>query len=119
MNETEPITAPETLPSSTIHNPAVERCYLACKRSLESSQKKGLNDYDAKVYANVAFRNAMPHLFGYENIRDFIACITYGMLSDIIDSIEGPKFLYAAQVATGALRHEPKAPKHPNPPIQE
>jgi hypothetical protein len=53
----------------------------------------------------------MPDLTGYENIRDFIACAAHGMLTGAIDPIEGPKFLYAAQVAVGALRHEPKEPK--------
>jgi len=115
MYETASIPAPETLPSPPTHNPAVQRCYLARKRSLEASQKKGLGDYVAKVNANVAFRNAMPDLSGYENIRDFIACVTYGMLFDIIDSVEGPKFLYAAQVAIGALRHEPKDQHPPTP----
>lgn len=117
MNETASIPAAETLPSPPIHNPAVQRCCQARKRSLEASQKKGLDNYNAKVNANVAYRNAMPDLSGYENIRDFIACITYGMLFDIIDSIEGLKFIYAAQIAIGAPRHEPKD-QPPLPPIQ-
>jgi hypothetical protein len=124
MNETATIpAATDTLPSPPTHNPAVQRCYLAHKRSLESSKKKGLDHYDTTTNACIAYRNAMPDLSGYENIRDFIACITYGMLFDIIDSVEGPKFLYAAQVAIGALRQQPKDPKNtpppPYPPIQQ
>ncbi len=107
----------EPSPSPSIHNPAVQSCYLARKLSLESSKKKGLDHYDAKVNADIAYRNAMPDLSGYENIRDFIACVTYGMLFNIIDSIEGPKFLYAAQVAIGALRQEPKTPSTPPTPL--
>ena len=57
----------------------------------------------------------MPDLAGFENIRDFIACTAHGMIIGAIDSIEGAKLLYAAQVAVGALHHQPKAP-HPLPP---
>jgi hypothetical protein len=113
MNESELITGPETSPTTPTRNPAVQRCYLARKHSLECSQKKGLDSYNTQENASEAYRNAMPDLSGYENIRDFIACITHGMLSNVIDTIEGPKFLYAAQIAVGALRHEPKDQKHP------
>ena len=117
MNKTASTSAVlEPAPSPPTHNPAVQLCYLAHKRSLESSRKQGLNHYDTKTNACIAYRNAMPDLSGYENIRDFIACVTYGMLFNIIDSIEGPKFLYAAQVAIGALRQEPKTPSTPLPP---
>jgi hypothetical protein len=53
----------------------------------------------------------MPDLSGYENIRDFIACTAHGMLNGAIDPIAGPKFLYAAQVAIGALSRQPKEQK--------
>ena len=55
----------------------------------------------------------MPDLSGYQDIRDFIACVAHGMLIGAIDAIEGPKLLYAAQVASGVLRHEPKEQKQP------
>ena len=52
----------------------------------------------------------MPDLAGHENIRDFIACVTQGMVIGAIDSI---KLLYAAQVAIGALRCTPKSQEPP------
>jgi hypothetical protein len=35
------------------------------------------------------------------------------MVIGAIDYIQGPKFLYAAQIAIGALRHQPKPEKQP------
>ena len=90
---------------------AVQRCCAARDRSLQESRAKKRDLYDTRKLANEAFCAAMPDLTGYENIRDFIACAAHGMLTGAIDPIEGPKFLYAAQVAVGALRHEPKEPK--------
>jgi hypothetical protein len=55
----------------------------------------------------------MPDHSGYENIRGFIACTSYGMVNGLIDAIEGSKLHYAAQVSSSALRLEPKHQKRP------
>jgi len=55
----------------------------------------------------------MPDHSGYENIRGFIACTSYGMVNGLIDAIEGSKLHYAAQVSSSALRLEPKHHKRP------
>jgi hypothetical protein len=65
----------------------------------------------ASLEANKAYLKAMPPLSGYENIRDFIACIAQAMLIDAIRGEQGGKLLYAAQVALGAIRSQPKPPK--------
>ena len=117
MNETTPIAvAPETSPALSTHNAAVQRCCQARELSLESSRKNGLDHYKAKEKASEAYRNAMPDLSGYQNIRDFIACVTRGLINGAIHPIEAPKFFYAAQVATGALHCEPKDQKRPTTP---
>jgi hypothetical protein len=54
-----------------------------------------------------------PIYSGYENIRDFIACTAHGMVIGAICSTQSSKLLYAAQVAIGALRHEPKKQRPP------
>lgn len=92
-------------------NAAVQFCCQARERSLEQSRANSRDKYDTRENANEAYRNAMPDLSGYENIRNFIACTAQGMVIGAIDSIEGSKFLYAAQVALGALRHQPKMQK--------
>ena len=102
--------APEPPPA---RNAAVERCCQARLRSLKNSREKHHDSYDTEVSAEEAYRNALPDLAGYENIRDFIACVTHGMVIGVIDSIDGPKLLYAAQVAIGALRCTPKSQEPP------
>jgi hypothetical protein len=53
----------------------------------------------------------MPDLCGYQNIRDFIACVSYGCICGAIHPVEAPRLLYGAQVAISALRLQPKDSK--------
>jgi hypothetical protein len=46
-----------------------------------------------------------------ENIRDFVACVAYAMLFGAIEPANGSKFLYAAQVAYGAIKRQTAAPQ--------
>ena len=101
----------ESSPNPSQRNAAVQRCCAASDYSFQESRVKNLESYLAKKYASQAFCAAMPNLDGYENIRDFIACAAHGMLIGVIDHSDGAKFLSAAQVALGALRHEPKDKK--------
>ena len=56
----------------------------------------------------------MPDLFGYENIRDFIACVGFAVIYDIVSNKEGDQFLAAARVALTAFDRQPKPnPKSP------
>jgi hypothetical protein len=93
----------------TERNPAVQRCCEARERSLEFSQAKKIDSWIRKESAAAAYCEAMPNLSGYENIRDYIACTAHGMVIKVIDRSEGPKLLYAAQVALSALRSQPKS----------
>ena len=102
-----------TSPRQPTRTPAVQRCCDARDRSLAESKAKDLSYYGTRQFAAQAYCAAMPDLSGSENIRDFIACTSYGMVNGLIDAIEGSKFLYAAQVASGVLRHEPKEQKRP------
>jgi hypothetical protein len=113
MTETALTLVEEALPNPPARNPAVERCCVAREHSLQESRAKKRDGYDTRKLASAAYCAAMPDLTGYQNIRDFIACAAHGMVTGAIDPIEGPKFLYAAQVAIGALRMEPKQPKKP------
>jgi hypothetical protein len=99
----EPIAVPE--------NPAIARCLRARIRAYKEAREKNKSDYEASVVADQAYRNVMPRLSGYDNIRDFIACVTHGMLIHVIDWDHSTKLLYAAQVALGTVRRQPPAPK--------
>lgn len=89
-----------------VRNPAVQLCYEAYLRAMEESKARGLDYYDTDDEACRAFREAMPHLSTAEGIRDFIACVTFGLMTEVFLASEASKLLYAAQVATGALRNQ-------------
>lgn len=113
MSQPSPTPIDEASPNPSARNAAVQRCCAARDRSLRDSRARNLDKYKAKELAAEAYREAMPHLDGYENIRDFIACVSYGLLTEDVHPINGPQFLYAAQVAISALRLEPKDKKRP------
>lgn len=103
----------EAFTESPHRNAAVQRCCLAALRAkdeVEEANPEEIDSYDASEAAVIAYRDAMPSLEGFENTRDYIACIAHGMLLGIFDPIDGPKFLYAAQIALGVLPREPKKP---------
>jgi hypothetical protein len=96
-------------PLALIRNAAVQHCCNARLRALQNSKAAKLDSYDTRKRVAEAYRQAMPDLAGAENIRDFIACVAQAMLLQVIDPTEAPKLLYAAQVALGTLRYQPKA----------
>jgi hypothetical protein len=92
-------------------NPAVARCMKAWIRAFKEAMAKNRSEYESEKAAIQAYRNAMPRLSDYENIRDFIACVAHGILIGTIDGKNGTKLLYAAQVALSAVRRSPTTPK--------
>jgi hypothetical protein len=98
-------------PDRPSDNAAVRRCIRAWNRA----HRKALNEYetdsDAKTMADQAYLNAMPPLAGYENIRDFIACVTYASVTDGIRHRDAEHLLDAAKVALATLCHQPKSSK--------
>ncbi len=95
-------------PTTPVHqNAAIERCCLAEKRSRRDSRLKRIDTVETEIRADEAYRRALPELVGYENIRDFIACVTHGMSITAITAFQATKFLYAAQVR--ARRASPRA----------
>lgn len=111
----------ENLRSQTEHfdHEALERCAKAWHRFFELAsidpRDENLNcieDNDHNVFAieqaAKAYRDAMPLLLSYENIRDFIACTTYGMLQRVFDLDEGRELLGAAKIDMALLKTQPK-----------
>jgi hypothetical protein len=94
---------------------ALKRCCAAWKRAydayLEGKDGSEFTEVFAAHDAGPAFYKAMPPLVGYENIRDFIACVAHGILIEAISEKRANQLLYAAQVALLALNYEPKPGK--------
>jgi hypothetical protein len=101
----------DTPPLITPKNPAIVRCLDAWNSTYKALRDKSEWETTSIQGANKAFRCAMPTLDTPENIRDFVACVAYAMLFGAIEPANGSKFLYAAQVAYGAEKHQPAAPK--------
>ena len=100
-------TTPDSAPTTALD--PVQYCSEAFNVAYLAEREKGVCNYDAtKIGAN-AYRRAMPRLTTYANIRDFIACVTHGMVCHVIPNADGTKLLYASQVALTSLRAERKS----------
>jgi hypothetical protein len=105
--------------SENRNNDALDRCVKAWQRTFDLASIDPDDDslappdddstYFARKQANLAFRDAMPPLAGYENIRDFIACTTYAMLKNILEKRECQHLFFAAKIATSLLRIQAKS----------
>jgi hypothetical protein len=84
----------------------VEICSKAYARADKAARSRGESEFRAEKAAGMAFRKAMPQLSGQENIRNYIACVAYGMLIKAIEGPEGARLLYAAQVANSTIRSQ-------------
>jgi hypothetical protein len=91
--------------------PAIENCLVVWRQVYKAKIAKNKSRYESADGAGNAYRNAMPPLIGFDNIRDFIACATHGLLIGAINGEDATKLLYAAQVALSTLRLAPVQPK--------
>jgi hypothetical protein len=91
-------------------NAAVHSCIRAWQRAYSKEFARIKDDYKAEKAARKAFRRAMPPLAGYENIRDFIACVTYALVNELMPENDVANYLDAAKIAAGIQRQEPKSP---------
>jgi hypothetical protein len=112
------------LSNPALANPAVARCCAAWKRTYDAEVRSGTHFVVAEYEASKVYRYNMPPLTGYQEIADYITCVTYGMAMAAIVTKEGTRLLYAAQVALAALRCKDKAATEkqsvytpPHPPI--
>ncbi|MGD0890179.1 MAG: hypothetical protein ABR923_01505 [Terracidiphilus sp.] len=93
-------------------NPAVAHCCSVQEQVFQSELKKKRSECSAMIKAGDAYCRAMPPLSGYLNICDFIACVSYGMLTNTILNDSATKLLYAAQVALSTVPKPPKPSKN-------
>jgi hypothetical protein len=82
-----------------LQNPAVAHCQKNFERVLRSVLTETGSKAVSHLEASRAYRSAMPLLVGDENIRDFIACVTFGSNSGALPEDTAAKLFYAAQVA--------------------
>jgi hypothetical protein len=90
-------------------NDAVARCCDAFNRAAVDMHTEGKSGLACIQMASKAYRNVMPNLDRLENVADFIACAAHGIATEVIDGKIGSQLLYAAQVATAALRRQKKS----------
>jgi hypothetical protein len=91
-----------------IPNLAVSICEKIYLEAITQAMEEGKPEPVIRLAGKLAYCRTMPKLSGADNIRDFIACVTYAMLLGIISGPEGPRLLYGAQVAHTALTKRPK-----------
>ena len=99
---------PETAnPDRPSENAAVARCTRAWHRAQKKESSNGGSDYKSQCAGNIAYLRAVPPLQGFENIRDFIACVTFAAMTEVIRHKDANHLLAAAKIALAALRQEP------------
>jgi hypothetical protein len=108
----EAIPLPALDPNPKQARTAIKHCCAAWQRSYDAymaaSKGSSTDALFAAHNAGPAYCKAMPPLAGYENIRDFIACVAHGILIEAIPQQRANQLLYAAQVALASLHFEPK-----------
>jgi len=112
---------PETdeSPDRPSDNPSVARCIRAGRRAYQKKlnelnqnqddeSDEGEIKYEAWRTARLYYLRAMPPLVGSDNIRDFLACVTYASAAEIIRPDDANHYLAAAKIALGTLRTDPR-----------
>jgi hypothetical protein len=104
---------PPSAEPRSIAGPAIARCRDAWQKAhdlyMEKNARKdgSLARLRAAEQAAAAYRAAMPKLASWSGIRDFIACVAYGLLTDAIPPDRSGQLLYAAQTALSLLPRIP------------
>ncbi len=92
-------------------NPAVQRCRKAWEDAYDEKMLtlgENADDDAAQNAGNRAYLCTLPPLSGYENIRDFIACVMHALVLNVVDPEAVEDYLAGAKVALSALRQEPQ-----------
>ena len=116
---------PPNAPDRVTDNAAVGRCIRAQQYAFKKADDEGESDLDAESAGNRAFIRSTPPLTGPSNIRDFVACVTYAVLTGVIPPktqvicLQRRKWLlppYAASQSqpVPARNRQPVSPNWPN-----
>jgi hypothetical protein len=103
------MTQPASQPSTHV---AVNRCLAAYRQAVQAGG--GATSSAARDAGVNAYRAALPIVSTRESIRDFIACITHGMVFNVFWNDEGPKLIAAAKAALATFSRD-REPAPPGP----
>ncbi|MGA2207809.1 MAG: hypothetical protein ABSG10_13865 [Terracidiphilus sp.] len=104
------VLAGTTAPKDDPGYKAIVRCMRAWNYAYKKkAADEDTTDYQAKQAANQAYLRATPPLAGYKNICDFIACINFACMIDLISPIKAQQYLANAKIAISAVCHQPKS----------
>jgi hypothetical protein len=87
-------------------HPAVLRCARAWGVAFDKATDEGADEDDADEEAKSAYLRSMPPLAGFENVRDYIACVSFAQVAEVIVSFQAESLLATAKVALAAVRQE-------------
>ncbi len=103
--------ATQPAPPSASSSPAIQACMNAYHAAYQAALAQNKLIFQIDEAAGKAYGCAMPPLSGRGNIRDFIACVTHGMILEAIPWVNGTKLLYAAQIAYTSTTHAKRVKK--------
>ena len=92
------------LPLTLFELPVVIRCSDVFEAAYKQALEEGESDDVARHRARSYFRGAMPAPIDLESTRDFIACVTVGVLLAVFQLKEATALYYGAQVAHSVNR---------------
>jgi hypothetical protein len=90
---------------------AIVRCMKAWNYAYKkeaANLDEGEDDYPAEKKANQAYLRDTPPLVGLKNICEFIACINFASMTDIVRHRDAAHYLANARIALAALSLMPK-----------
>jgi hypothetical protein len=87
----------------TQNHPAVQRCLAAARAAQADAETRQQERYQCEDCFKQAYVEALPDLSTYQNVCDFITCVTYAMIIGVMYEKETKSYLYAAQVALSAV----------------
>lgn len=106
-------TPAQPLPTPLLQLPVVCRCSDAYELAYQTALAAGRSEDAAEETAKRFYRGAMPAPIDLESTRDFIACVTFGVLADLFPLKEATALYYGAQVALSVNRNTAGS-KNPN-----
>src|SRR5271166_3304402 len=74
-------------------HPAVCHCINAWNRALNKAEAEGEDNCEARLRARAAYLRSMPPLAGFENVRDYIACVSFAQVAEVIVSFQAESLL--------------------------
>ena len=86
-----------------MQNPGIAYCWAAAVKAYKRVKANHKSSDEAESAADKAFLDALPPIDSPENIRDFIACVAYGLQVNVFLPETGARLLWAAQVARTAV----------------